>query len=67
VIVVSQTPEGLAVSVDAAAARPLQWVEGWTFRLPIPLLMFRRSGNSGPASDLRFDTGGPPFILNCAL
>ena len=63
VIVVSQTPEGLAVSMDGAAARPLQWVEGWTFRLPIPLLTFRRSGNSGPASELRFDTGGDHFIL----
>jgi D-alanyl-D-alanine carboxypeptidase len=63
VITVSQTPEGLAVSVDGAAARPLQWVEGWVFRLPIPLLTFRRSGNTGPASELRFDTGGDHFIL----
>jgi D-alanyl-D-alanine carboxypeptidase len=63
VIAASQTPEGLAVSIDGAAARPLQRVEGWTFRLPIPLLTFRRSGNSGPASELRFDTGGDHFIL----
>ena len=63
VIGVSQAPEGLAVSVDGEPARALQWVEGWTFRLPIPLLTFRRSGNSGPASELRFDTGGDHFIL----
>jgi CubicO group peptidase (beta-lactamase class C family) len=63
VIAVSQTTEGLAVSIDGAAARPLQWVEGWTFRLPIPQFTFRRSGNSGPATELRFDTGGDHFIL----
>jgi len=63
VIEVSQTPEGLAVSIDGAAARPVEWVEGWTFRLPIPLLTFRRSGNSGPASELRFDTAGDHFVL----
>ena len=67
VVVVSPTPEGLAVSVDGEAARALQWVEGWTFRLPIPLVTFRRSGNSGPASELRFDTGGDHFILKRAL
>ena len=62
-IAVTQTPEGLAVSIDGAPARPLQWVEGWTFRLPIPLLIFRRSGNSGPASELHFDSGGDHYIL----
>ena len=60
---VTQTAEGLTVSVDGADARPLQWVEGWTFRLPIPLLTFRRNGNSGPASELHFDTGGDHYIL----
>ena len=63
VVVVSQTPEGLSVAVDGGAVRPLQWVEGWTFRLPIPQLAFRRSGDSGPASELHFDTGGDHMIL----
>ena len=62
-VAVSQAPEGLAVSVDGGAVRPLQWVEGWTFRLPMPLLTFRRSGNGGPVSELRFDTGGDHIIL----
>lgn len=63
VIAVTQTPQGLAFSVDGAAPNPLQWVETWTFRRNGPLLIFRRSGNSGPATELRFDTGGDHFIL----
>ena len=63
VIVISQTQDGLAVSVDGEPARPLQWVEGFTFRLPIPLLTFRRSANSGPVSEFHFDTGGDHFVL----
>jgi hypothetical protein len=63
VIAVTQTPQGLAFSVDGAAPNPLQWVETWTFRRNGPLLTFRRSGNSGPATELRFDTGGDHFIL----
>lgn len=63
VIVVTQTPEGIAFAVDAAAANPLLWVEGWAFRRNSLLLTFRRSGNTGPATELRFDTGGDHFIL----
>jgi CubicO group peptidase (beta-lactamase class C family) len=62
-IAVTQTPQGLAFSVDGAAANPLQWVETWTFRRNGPLLTFRRAGDSGPATELRFDTGGDHFIL----
>jgi D-alanyl-D-alanine carboxypeptidase len=63
VIAVSQTPGGLAVSMDGAASRPLQWVEGRTFRLPAALLTFRGSGGNAPASELRYDTGGDHFVL----
>lgn len=63
VIDVTQTPEGVAFSFDGAAAELLPWVEGWTFRRGGALLMFRRSGSSGPATELRFDTVGDHFIL----
>jgi D-alanyl-D-alanine carboxypeptidase len=66
VIDVSQTPNGLALAVDGAAARPLEWVEGWTFRLPVALVTFRRSGTDGAASELRFDTGGDHYVLRRA-
>jgi hypothetical protein len=63
VIAVTQTPQGIAFTIDGAAAAPLPWVNDWTFRQNQALLTFRRSGNSGPATKLRFDRGGGHFIL----
>ena len=63
VIEVTQTPQGIAFSFDGAVAGPLPWVETWTFRRGSSLLTFRRSTTSGPATELRFDTGGDHFIL----
>jgi D-alanyl-D-alanine carboxypeptidase len=66
VIEVTQTPQGIAFTFDGAAASPLPWVEDWTFRQtssPSALLTFRRSANSGPATELRYDRGGGHFIL----
>jgi CubicO group peptidase (beta-lactamase class C family) len=63
VIEVTQTPQGIEFSIDGAAADPLLWVESWTFRRNDTLLIFRRSANSGPATELRLDTGGDHFIL----
>ncbi len=66
VIEVTQTPQGIAFALDGAAATPLPWVEGWTFRetsSPSALLTFRRGTNSGPATELRYDRGGGYFIL----
>jgi len=63
VIEVTQTPQGIAFSFDGAAAIALPWIESWTFRRNSSLLTFRRSANSGPATELRFDTGGDHFTL----
>jgi CubicO group peptidase (beta-lactamase class C family) len=63
VIAITGTPQGLAASIDGAAAIALTWIEGSTFRTREPHLTFRRDGNSGPASELRFDTGGDHIIL----
>jgi Beta-lactamase len=66
VIDVTQTPQGMAFAFDGAAASPLPWVEGLTFRQPSSpsaLLTFRRSTTSGPATELRYDRGGGHFIL----
>jgi CubicO group peptidase (beta-lactamase class C family) len=60
---VTRTPEGLAFSIRGAAAGPLPWVAGWTFRRNDALLVFRRSGKTGPATELRFDTAGDHVIL----
>jgi hypothetical protein len=63
VIEVTQTPQGIAVTIDGTAAGPLPWVEAWTFRQNQALLTFRRSTNRGPATELRYDRGGGHFIL----
>ena len=64
VIEVTQTPQGIAFTIDGAAAGPLPWVEGWTFRQK--QRRFSPSAgarDSGPATELRFDRGGDYFIL----
>jgi hypothetical protein len=63
VIEVTQTPQGIAFSFDGATPVPLPWIESWTFRRNSSLLTFRRSAKSGPATELRFDTGGDHFTL----
>jgi len=63
VIEVTHTPQGIAFSFDGAVAGPLPWVETWTFRRGSEFLTFRRSTTRGPATELRFDTGGDHFIL----
>lgn len=63
VIEVTQTPQGIAFTIDHAAAAPLPWVEAWTFRQNQALLTFRRGASGGPATELRYDRGGGHFIL----
>ena len=63
VIEVTQTPQGIAFSFDGTAVGALPWVEGWKFRRNDALLILRRSGTSGPATELRLDTAGDHFIL----
>ena len=61
---VTQTPQGIMVSANGSPPRPLPWVEAWTFRQGNSFLTFRRNGDTGPASELRFDGGpGSYFIL----
>jgi CubicO group peptidase (beta-lactamase class C family) len=60
---VTQSPQGIAFSVNGAPARPLPWVDGLTFRQGNTFLTFRQNGNSGPATELRFDAGGGYYIL----
>ena len=60
---VTQSAEGIAMSVNGSPARPLPWVDAWTFRQGNTFLIFRRKGDSGPATELRFDAGGGYYIL----
>jgi len=60
---VTQTAQGVAVSVDDAPARPLAWVEGWRFRLDDVNIVFERRGGTGPATILRFDRVQGHYVL----
>ncbi len=60
---VTQTPQGIAISVNGGQARPLSWVDAWTFRQGNTFLIFRRAGDNGPAAELRFDAGGGYYVL----
>ncbi|HSA56918.1 MAG TPA: serine hydrolase domain-containing protein [Gemmatimonadaceae bacterium] len=63
VVEVTQTAQGIAFSANGSPARPLPWVDAWTFRQGNAFLTFRRSGSSGPATELRFDAGSGYYIL----
>jgi hypothetical protein len=38
-------------------------VEEWTFRQGNAFLTFRRTGNSGPATELRFNGGAAAYYI----
>lgn len=64
VVDVTQTPQGVAISVNGSPARVLSWVEGLTFRQGNTFLTFRRANDDGgPATELRYDAGSGYYIL----
>jgi len=62
ILEVTQGAQGIEASVNGSPKRSLPWVEGLTFRQGNSFLTFRQAGNSGPATELRFD-GGPGSYL----
>jgi D-alanyl-D-alanine carboxypeptidase len=61
---VARGTEGLTISINGAAAQPLSWAEGLTFRQGSVVFTFRRAkGGSGPVTELRYDTGTEHSIL----
>jgi len=63
-VVVTQTPQGMAFSVNGGPARTFPWVEGLIFRNGGSLWTFRQAnGNGGPATELRSQSGGGYLIL----
>ena len=64
VIDVTQTPTGVAFSANGSPPRALPWVEGLTFRQGSAILTFRRAdGDTGPVTELRFNSPGGYYIL----
>ena len=62
-IEVTQGAQGPMVSTNGSAPRPLSWVEDWTFRQGNAMLTFRRAGNNGPATELRFHGGAAAYLI----
>ena len=62
-IEVTQGAQGLMVSANGSPPRPLAWVDDWTFRQGGAFLTFRRAGNSGPATELRFHGGSSAYYV----
>ena len=64
VMEITQGAQGIEASANGSPKRSLPWVDGLTFRQGNSFLTFRQAGNSGPATELRFDGGpGSYFIL----
>jgi len=63
VLEVTQGAQGVEFSVNGSPKRTLPWVDGLTFRQGGALLTFRRPGSSGPATELRFQSGAAYYIL----
>jgi hypothetical protein len=55
-VVVAQAPQGVTVSVNGQAARPVQWVEGLTFRDANTYITFK-------PNEVRWDAGGGLYVL----
>ena len=64
VVEVTQTPEGIAFSIDGAAPHRIPWIQDLTFGRGLPRLIFRRAnGDGGPVTELRYSMPGAHFIL----
>ena len=60
---ITLSSEGLVATIKGGASGPLPWVGGWTFRPGSNILTFTREGESGPATQLRFDQGSGYYKL----
>ena len=60
---VSRSGSAISLSSNGSPARLVTRVEGWIFRLGNTFITFKRAGDSGPASEMRFDAGSEYYIL----
>ena len=63
VMQVTQGAEGPLFSANGSPARPLPWIEGLKFRQGSAFVTFRREGNTGPATEIHFQSGAAYYIL----
>src|SRR5688572_26688769 len=63
VMQVTQGAQGIEFSANGSPKRSLPWVDGLRFRQGTAILTFRQAGNSGPATELHFQSGAAYYIL----
>jgi len=65
VVEISRNAEGVLVAaIDGTPAQPIPWMEGWVFgRHGATVLTFERTGDTGPATLLRWDAGNGYCML----
>ena len=63
VMEVTQGAQGVEFSANGSPKRSLPWVDGLRFRQGTAILTFRQAGNSGPATELHFQSGAAYYIL----
>jgi CubicO group peptidase (beta-lactamase class C family) len=63
VMVVTRGPEGPLFSVNGSPPRALAWLDGLQFRQGSAVVSFRQNGNSGPATEIHFQSGAAYYIL----
>src|SRR5687767_6720512 len=63
VMEVTQGAQGVEFSANGSPKRSLPWVDGLRFRQGSAILSFRQAGNSGPATELHFQSGAAYYIL----
>ena len=56
-ITVTEAPDGLSFAGDGPNARVVPWLEGTTFKVGTRTFTFRRTGDSGPFTELRVSAG----------
>ena len=62
-VTVTEAPDGLSFAGDGPNARVVPWLEGTTFKVGTRTFTFRRSGESGPFTELRVSAGAGYYIL----
>jgi CubicO group peptidase (beta-lactamase class C family) len=62
-VTVTEAPDGLSFAGDGPNARVVPWLEGSTFKQGTRTFTFRRTGDSGPYTELRVGAGAGYYIL----
>jgi hypothetical protein len=63
VVTVTQGAKGPTFSAAGLPPGEASWIEGWSFRQQGTTLTFRRTGDSGPATELIVQGGAAYYVL----